>query len=170
MLGGAARVDLLGDRVAPFLARWLHNTIHEKLLKMPDEGQVYPAHGGGSFCSASAAGGGSVSSTIARERISNPFAAQTVRQDFVDFACTGLGSYPKHYRYVAGINRRGPDVLGGVPRLASLMALSVHNQLDADAVLVDTRPRKKTSEEHVPGCFAVPFSNNMAVWTGWVVP
>ena len=35
MPGGAARVDLLGSRIAPFLARWLHNTIHEKLLKLP---------------------------------------------------------------------------------------------------------------------------------------
>ena len=35
MLGGAARVDLLGAKIAPFLARWLHNTIHEKLLKLP---------------------------------------------------------------------------------------------------------------------------------------
>ena len=95
--------------------------------------------------------------------MSNPFAAQTVEQDFVDFACTGLGSYPKYYRYMADINRRGPDVLGGVPRLASLTALSVRHQLDADAVLVDTRPEKKFNEEHVPGSFAVPFSNNMAV-------
>ena len=32
IMGGAARVDLLGSRVAPFLARWLHQTIHGKLL------------------------------------------------------------------------------------------------------------------------------------------
>lgn len=56
MPGGAARVDLLGARVAPFLARWLHNTIHEKLLKLPDSVAVYPTHGGGSFCSAAPAG------------------------------------------------------------------------------------------------------------------
>ena len=170
MLGGAARIDLLGDRVAPFLARWLHHTIHEKLLKMPDDVQVYPTHGGGSFCSAAAAGGGSVPSTIAQERMTNPFAAQILEKDFVDSACTGLGSYPRYYRYMADINRRGPDVLGGVPRLASLTALSVRHQLDADAVLVDARPEKQFNDEHVPGSFAVPFSNNMAVWTGWVVP
>ena len=50
-MGGAARVDLLGSRVAPFLARWLHQTIHGKLLKLPDSVRVYPTHGGGSFCS-----------------------------------------------------------------------------------------------------------------------
>jgi len=58
MLGGAARVDLLGSRVAPCLTRWLYQTIHGKLLKLPDSAQIYPTHGGGSFCSASAVGGG----------------------------------------------------------------------------------------------------------------
>lgn len=47
MMGGAARVDLLGARVAPFLARWLHQTIHGKLLKLPNGVKVYPTHGGG---------------------------------------------------------------------------------------------------------------------------
>ena len=49
IVGGAARVDLLGSRVAPFLARWLHQTIHGVLLKLPDSVRVYPTHGGGSF-------------------------------------------------------------------------------------------------------------------------
>jgi len=60
MQGGAARVDLLGSKIAPFLARWLHNTIHEKLLKLPDDVLVYPTHGGGSFCSVATAGGGEI--------------------------------------------------------------------------------------------------------------
>tara|TARA_Y100000588_G_scaffold79422_1_gene83056 strand:+ start:349 stop:921 length:573 start_codon:yes stop_codon:yes gene_type:complete len=76
IFGGAARVDLLGTKIAPFLARWLHNTIHEKLLKLPDEVEVYPTHGGGSFCSAATAGGGGVPTTIAQERLTNPFAAE----------------------------------------------------------------------------------------------
>jgi hypothetical protein len=42
LLSGSARVDLLGSKVDPFLARWLHNTIHEKLLKLPDAVEVYP--------------------------------------------------------------------------------------------------------------------------------
>ena len=169
LLGGAARVDLLGSKVAPFLARWLHNTIHEKLLKLPDEVQVYPTHGGGSFCSV-AAGGGTVPSTIAQERQTNPFAAETEETSFVKFALTGLGTYPSYYKYMADINRRGPDILGGVPRLASLTALSVRNHLDNEAVLIDSRPERSFNLGHVPGSYAVPHSNNMATWVGWVVP
>lgn len=169
MLGGAARVDLLGSKVAPFLARWLHNTIHEKLLKLPDDVQVYPTHGGGSFCSIGAPGG-EVPTTIAHERMTNPFAAEAEETSFVKFALTGLGSYPSYYKYMADINRRGPDILGGVPRLASLTALSVRNHLDNQAALIDARREREFNIEHIPGSYAVPHGNSMATWVGWVVP
>ena len=170
MLGGAARVDLLGSRVAPFLARWLHHTIHEKLLKLPDEVKVYPTHGGGSFCSAAANVSGGIPSSIGEERRTNPFASVSGEKDFVEFALTGLGSYPSYYKRMADINRRGPDVLGGVPRLASLTALSVRHHIDEGAMLVDARPEKAFNQEHVPESYAVPFGDNFSTWVGWVVP
>ena len=106
MLGGAARVDLLCANVAPFLARWLHNIIHGKSLKLPNDVQVYPIHGGESFCSV-APGGGGVPNTIAHERLTNPFAAEAEETNFVRYALTGQGSYPRYYQYMADINRRG---------------------------------------------------------------
>ena len=168
--GGAARVDLLGNRVAPFLARWLHHTVHEKLLKLPDDVTVYSTHGGGSFCSAAAESDGGAPSTIGEERQSNPFAAQVNESDFVQFALAGLGSYPKYYRYMADINRRGPDVLGGVPSLASLTALSVRHQMEEAAILIDARHESLFNQEHVPASLAIPFGDNFATWVGWVVP
>ena len=96
LLGGAARVDLLGSRVAPYLARWLHQTIHGKLLKLPDSVQIYPTHGGGSFCSAAGPGSGEIPTSIGEEREHNPFAAHTEEDDFVKFALAGLGSYPSY--------------------------------------------------------------------------
>ena len=42
---------------------------------------------------------------------------------------------------MADINRRGPDVLGGMPRLTSLTPLSVRHQMEAEALLVDARPK-----------------------------
>ena len=170
IIGGAARVDLLGSRVAPFLARWLHQTIHGKLLKLPDTVTVYPTHGGGSFCSAASPGSGQSHTTIGEERQHNPFAAQTEESYFVKFALTGLGSYPSYYKYMADINRRGPDVLGGVPQPASLTPLSVRNQLSENASLVDARQQRLFNELHVPGSFAVPFGDNFATWLGWLLP
>ena len=169
-LGGAARVDLLGQRIAPFLARWLHHTIHSKLLTLPNDVRVYPTHGGGSFCSASPPPGDNIYRTIAEERRHNPFSAHEQEEDFVKFALTGLGSYPAYYKYMADINRRGPDVLGEVPRLASLTPLSLRHQLEEGSLLVDTRSQKPFNERHIAGSFSVPLGDNFSTWVGWVVP
>ena len=170
MLGGAARVDLLGQRIAPFLARWLHNTIHSKLLTLPSDTRIYPTHGGGSFCAASPPPGDKIFSTIAEEREHNPFAAHEKEEDFVQFALSGLGSYPAYYKYMADINRRGPDVLGEIPRLASLTPLSLRNQLEEGSLLVDTRSQLPFNEGHIGGSFSVPLGDNFSSWVGWVVP
>lgn len=170
MMGGAARVDLLGARVAPFLARWLHQTIHGKLLKLPNDVKVYPTHGGGSFCSAAAPASDLDYTTIGEEREHNPFAAEVEESSFVKFALTGLGSYPSYYRYMADINRRGPDVLGGVPQPASLAPLSARNQLSDNASLVDARQFNEFNEQHITGSFAVPFGDTFASWLGWLLP
>lgn len=170
MMGGAARVDLLGARVAPFLARWLHQTIHGKLLKLPNDVKVYPTHGGGSFCSAAAPASDLDYTTIGEEREHNPFAAEVEESSFVKFALTGLGSYPSYYRYMADINRRGPDVLGGVPQPASLTPLSARNQLSDNASLVDARQFNEFNEQHITGSFAVPFGDTFASWLGWLLP
>ena len=91
---------------------------------------------------------------------------------FVKFALTGLGSFPSYYRYMADINRRGPDVLGGVPQPASLTPLSVRNQLGENALLVDARQERLFNEQHVPGAFAVPFGDVTSVSgsEGWLLP
>ena len=143
---------------------------HGKLLKLPDSVQIYHTHGGGSFCSAAGPGSGEIPTSIGEEREHNPFAAHTEEDDFVKFALAGLGSYPSYYRYMADINRRGPDVLGGVPRIASLTPLSARSQLDDTSILVDARPQNIFNEEHVPCSFAVPFGDNFSTWVGWIVP
>ncbi|MBM3943287.1 MAG: MBL fold metallo-hydrolase [SAR202 cluster bacterium] len=170
MLGGAARVDLLGDRLAPLLARWLRHTIQDKLLLLPDDVKVYPTHGGGSFCSAAPASQGGIPSTIGQERQHNPFAAPMDELEFVKFALTGLGSYPLYYKHMADINRRGPDVLGGTYRLASLTALSVHHQMEEGSVLVDTRRQLEFNQNHIPSSILVPLNDNFSTWIGWVIP
>jgi rhodanese-related sulfurtransferase len=90
--------------------------------------------------------------------------------DFVQFALTGLGSYPAYYQYMADINRRGPDVLGGIPRLPSLTPLSAWHQLEEGAILVDSREHRLFNRSHVPGSISVLYGDSFSTWVGWVVP
>ena len=61
-------------------------------------------------------------------------------------------------------------MLGGVPKLSSLTALSAHHKIEENVALVDARPEKEHNLGYIAGSFAVPFSNNFATWVGWVVP
>ena len=63
------------------------------------------------------------------------------------YALTGFGSHSSYYKYMADINRLGPDILGGVPRLSSLTALSVRNHLENGAALIDALPEKLFNNE-----------------------
>jgi hydroxyacylglutathione hydrolase len=68
--GEVGRPDLLGHGSEDHLARQLYHTLHDKLLKLGDEVEVYPAHGQGSPCGGSI--GDRPTSTIGYERLNNP--------------------------------------------------------------------------------------------------
>jgi hydroxyacylglutathione hydrolase len=171
MIGGAARVDLMGEQLGPFLARWQYRTMQQKFLPLPNEVVVYPTHGGGSFCSAtpSSTGDGG-STTIGRERQTNPLLQERSEDDYVALVLSDLSSYPAYYKRMADINRRGPPLLHALPRLSPLSAKEAHTRLQEGTLLVDLRGAEAFGRGHVPGSYAVPFGASFATWVGWVVP
>src|SRR5512142_1898631 len=68
-VGDVGRPDLSGDHTPQELAAMLYRSLHNKLLRLPDETQVYPAHGAGSLCGRQMSS--ERSSTIGRERVTN---------------------------------------------------------------------------------------------------
>ena len=171
MAGGAARIDLMGNQVAAFLGGWLSDSIHKKLLKLSDDVVVYPTHGGGSFCSANPPGQDSGETTIGRERQFNPLLQAQSKESFLEVALRGLGSYPAYYKHMSRINRAGPKVLGGLPRLFPLSPQEVQVRTESQGVVaVDARAPARFAEAHLPGAYSIPFGSNFAIWIGWVVP
>ena len=79
---------------------------------------MWPTHGAGSFCSAPP--GAERTSTIAHELATNPLLQATDEDAFVAQLLGSLGSYPPYFRRLGEINRVGPPLLDGEPKLASL--------------------------------------------------
>src|SRR5213594_559577 len=79
-IGDVGRPDLAGDRgIAPAaMAGMLYDSLHGKLLKLPDDVLVYPAHGAGSLCGRNIST--QTSSTIGEQRRSN-YAVQPIARD-----------------------------------------------------------------------------------------
>ncbi len=168
IVGGAARTDLLGHDFSEPLARQLYHTLHDKLLRLPDEVRVYPTHGGGSFCTASTSN--ERTTTVGRERQANRLAQVFTEDEFVRLSLSGLPSYPAYYRYMREVNRRGPRVLGEGPVLEALSPRDVEEALADGVAVIDIRTPREFAWGHIPGSYGIPLVSPLITWGGWVVP
>ncbi len=170
MAGGVARTDLLTPEQTEPLARAAYRSIRERLLILPDDLQVYPTHGAGSFCAVGA--GGERTTTIGREKASNPLLAGDPDEDtFVERLLGGYGTYPPYFLELREVNRRGPAVYGTAPPvLAALSVTEVDASIDEGADLIDVRPVEAFAAGHIPGSLSIPWRDQFATWLGWLIP
>jgi hydroxyacylglutathione hydrolase len=170
IVGGAARTDLLTPELTRPLARHLYHTIHDKLLKLPDELEVFPTHGAGSFCVAPTSS--DRTTTIGRERNTNALAQPQSEEEFVKRALTGLPSYPTYYKYMREVNKKGARVFGGIPILEPFTPSEVKAMMDADAALVvlDVRHNKAFGAGHIPNSYGIRVDAPLTTWAGWLIP
>jgi hydroxyacylglutathione hydrolase len=168
MVGALGRTDLLGDEHREDLARALFRSLRAEILTLPDDLPVYPTHGAGSFCSAPA--GSARTTTIGRERATNPLLGIDDEDQFVETLLAGLGSFPSYFRELPEINRRGPRLYPTLPALAKLGLDTVRAHLAEGAVLVDARPIDAFSRAHPRGSISIEHRPVFGSWLGWLVP
>jgi len=166
--GGAARTDLLGHELSQPLARHLYHTIHDRLLKLPDELEVLPTHGAGSFCVAPTSS--ERTTTIGRERKTNALAQPQTEEEFVKLVLTGLPSYPTYYKYMRTINQKGAKILGGTPILKPLSASEAKALMDEGVVVLDVRDNKKFGAGYIPNSYGIRVDAPLVTWAGWTIP
>ena len=168
LVGSVARSDLMGKDIAPFLGRWFHQTIREKLTPLTDDVAVYPTHGGGSFCLASPSGSSATTTTIGEERAANPFFHAATESDFLDLALSDLPPIPAYYKRMAPINVLGPRILGGIPTLYPLVPGEVWVRTQGDSVAIDVRSPVEYAAAHVPRAYSMPFGGSSGTWVAWL--
>lgn len=168
IVGGAARTDLLSPESTQPLARDLYHTIHEKLLKLPDELEVFPTHGAGSYCIAPTST--ERTTTIGYERKNNSLAQPQSEEGFVKRALTGLPSYPTYYKYMRDVNQKGAKILGGIPLLKPLSANEVKVMMDEGVIVLDVRHNKQFAVGHVPRSYGIRVDAPLTTWAGWLIP
>jgi glyoxylase-like metal-dependent hydrolase (beta-lactamase superfamily II)/rhodanese-related sulfurtransferase len=168
LVGSVARTDLISPDQTESLARQLYRALRYRILGLPDELPVYPTHGAGSFCSAP--GGGERTTTIGRERTTNPLAAAPDEATFVRRLVAGLGTYPDYFLRLREANRRGPTVYGDAPPvLRGLSPDELEAAVRDGAELVDVRPVEAFAAGHIPGALSIALRGSFASWLGWLV-
>jgi len=167
MVGTIGRTDLLGAELQDDLARRLYHALHEEVLTLPDDVVVYPTHGAGSFCSAP--GATDRTTTIGRERSTNPLLHAPDEDTFVRQLIAGFGSFPAYFSRLPEVNRHATRTYDRVPSLNRLDADRFRRLLDAGAVVIDARRITEFSEGHVPGALSIELRPVFASWLGWLV-
>jgi hydroxyacylglutathione hydrolase len=162
MVGTVGRTDLLGDDYTEDLARAQHRSLHEQILTLPDDLAVYPTHGRGSFCSAP--GATERTTTVGRERATNPLLQGADEDAFVRTLVASFGTLPSYFTRLPELNRRGPQLYGNLPTLARLTVDAVQRRLAEGAVIVDARPIDRYAAGHIRGAVSHALRPAFGTW------
>ena len=134
-------------------ARGIFHSLHDKLLALPPETEVWPGHLGGSLCGGPAMDM-KVASTIAYERAHNEMLSEEDEDRFVSRAVSGLGPQPPNFQAIVDLNR-GELVTEGV-EVSPLTPRQVEEKRRGGAFLVDVRTDLQFDDAHIPGAASIP--------------
>ena len=166
-IGDVGRPDLSDTHTPQQLAELMYDSLHQKLLALPDDVMVYPAHGAGSLC------GRSMSkarfSTIGQERLTNHALQVRSREQFVRELTENLPPRPAYFAQDAAINRAGAPAISELPPVVALSVAEVKLAEKNGAVMVDVRPAAEFAAGHVPGSINIGFGGQLASWAGIVL-
>jgi hydroxyacylglutathione hydrolase len=166
-IGDVGRPDLATSHTPQELAGLLYDSLHDKLLTLPDAVMVYPAHGAGSLCGRSMRA--ERSSTIGTERLTNYALQIAGRDEFIEQLTTNLPIRPEYFFEDSEINRAGASTLTELPALPELSPAEVASLLQQNAHVVDVRLGDEFAAGHVPGSINIALSGQFASWAGGIL-
>jgi glyoxylase-like metal-dependent hydrolase (beta-lactamase superfamily II)/rhodanese-related sulfurtransferase len=166
LVGSAGRTDLLGSARAPQLARLQFQSVM-RLAALPDDVELYPTHGAGSFCSAGVAG--PAMSSIGEEKRTNPVVQYMDAEQFVEAQLSSLDPYPRYYAYMGPANLQGPSPMPTAAALPSLTAEDVESMI-GQVEIVDARPKQDFAKGHIREAWGIELNEDFVTWVGWLLP
>ena len=166
-VGDVGRPDLSPTHTPQQLAAIMYHSIHEKLLTLPDDTQIFPAHGAGSLCGRQMSS--ESSSTIGKQRESNYALLARSSEEFVHLLTDNLPAAPEYFVQEVDLNRKGATPMSQLPELTALTASEVERLQKEGAIIVDTRPATQFAAAHVPGSIHIALTGQYASWAARIL-
>jgi hydroxyacylglutathione hydrolase len=167
-IGDVGRPDLRASLgwSADRLASMLFDSLRGKLLPLPDETLVYPAHGAGSLCGKNLST--DTVSTIGVQRSYNYALQPMSRERFVELVTTDQPDTPAYFTYDAVLNSRERPTLDETleRELQPLSLAQLRAMIDEGAQLLDTREAAEFDGAHVEGALNIGLGGSFATWCG----
>ena len=173
-LGDVGRPDLAQENKSmtkEYLAGQLFDSIRNKLMPLPDNITIYPAHGAGSACGKNMMD--LTSDSLANQKKLNyALREDMTKKEFVNEVTKGLSSPPKYFPSNVELNKEGyEDVSTIIKRSLNPINISTFNLLrkQDDILILDVRSKSLFSEGHVPGSLFIGLEGMFAPWAGSVI-
>ncbi|GAA3388153.1 rhodanese-like domain-containing protein [Streptomyces roseoviridis] len=169
-IGDVGRPDLLASIgvTAEELGAMLHDSVQNKLMGLPDEVRVFPAHGAGSACGKNLSA--EKQSTIGEQRVTNYACAPMSQADFVALVTAGQSAAPGYFAYDAELNRKERELFDPAAAPRPLAADDFAGLRASGAVVVDARDPQEFAAGHLRGAINVPADGRFAEQAGTVLP
>lgn len=166
-IGDVGRPDLIGSKgfSAEEMAGMLHDSLQEKILTLPDDTEIYPAHGAGSLC------GKSLSketwSTLGEQRKFNYALQPMSRDDFIRIVAADQPEVPAYFPKSAQQNLTGSRSLEELPRPKEVTPADLGS---FDGVVIDVRPTDEYAAGHIRNSVHIGLGGQFASWAGTMIP
>ncbi|MBI3726089.1 MBL fold metallo-hydrolase [bacterium] len=170
-IGDVGRPDLMASvgMTATELAGMLYDSTRKKLLKLPDETLVYPAHGAGSLCGKNLSD--DTVSTIGAQRTYNYALQPMTKKAFVGLVTADQMEAPAYFSYDAMLNRKDRATLEeNLKRVVKPLSLeAVIEAQKAGAQVLDVRPAIDFEASHLAGSINIGLGGKYATWAGSIL-
>lgn len=153
------------------LAGWLFDSLRNKIMPLPDDVIVYPAHGAGSSC------GKNMSSetwdTLGNQKKTNyALRADMTREEFIQEVTDGLMAPPQYFAKNAGLNKKGYDPFAeAMQRGMNPLDVATFKSVIAgdDVLLLDVRCKEDFVKGFIPGAVFIGLGGSFAPWVGALI-
>src|SRR5688572_25405398 len=166
-IGDVGRPDLVGSKgfTAEQMGSMLYDSLHDKIMTLPDETEVYPAHGAGSLC------GKSLSketwSTLGNQKKFNYALQPMSKEEFVQLVTSDQPHVPAYFPKSAERNLAGPASL---EELSKPGVFSPEEIANFEGIIVDVRQADEYGGGHIPDAINIGLGGQFASWAGTLIP
>ena len=173
-IGDVGRPDLAqkGEITQDDLAGMLYDSLRSKIMTLPDEVVVYPAHGAGSSCGKNMSD--ETTDTLANQKTTNyALRADMTREEFIKEVIDGLLPPPQYFAKNVAMNKSGAIGLDEILSKGNIA-------LDAEtfegianhegALVLDTRHQSDFIKGHIPNSIFIGIDGSFAPWVGVLIP
>lgn len=173
-IGDVGRPDLAAksDLTKEDLAGLLFDSLRNKIMPLPDDTIVYPAHGAGSACGKNMSK--ETFDTLGRQKMFNyALRADMTKEEFIKEVTDGLAEPPQYFPENVRMNREGYEAIdtvlerGNVPLSPEEFEAVVNNK---GAIMLDTRAPQTFKDGFIPNSINIGIDGDFAPWVGALIP